>query len=266
MARGVRPALAVLAVSVGAIGVLSGCSSSSSSSTPAPAPSASATSGSIGSPSASSAPEPSETSLPTASGQLTGTQLENVLLPESDFPAGFATPTSGPVNSGGSLSSAKATYNLATMTCALFIQHLGAAGFGETAFVSGGVANSGQAYDEIIYQFAAPAQATAFVTGMNSLASRCGSFTAKANGQTGSFSLQAASGSDIVGHPTLELLETGTLGTQKVSLDSLFCADGVDVFGAADVGVNGADAPQVPGKADIIYQLMQRQAAASILG
>jgi len=35
------------------------------------------------------------TPLAAASGQLTGTQLESVLLPATDFPAGFATPSTG---------------------------------------------------------------------------------------------------------------------------------------------------------------------------
>jgi hypothetical protein len=273
MARGLRPALAVLAVSAGAIGALTGCSSPSSSSAPsatvsatvsAPAPSASA--GSSDTPTSSAAPAPSMTSLPAAGGQLTGTQLAKVLLPESDFPTGFVTPSAGPVTSGVSLTPGTVTYDLATISCATFIQHLGSTGFGETAMVTGGVSDSGQAYDELIYQFKTAGQATAFVSGMQALAGRCASFTATDNGQSGPFHLQATAGSAVGGHPTLELLETGTVGTEKVVLDSLFCASGVGVFGAAGVGVNGADAPALPTKENIIYQLMQRQAAVSVLG
>ena len=205
------------------------------------------------------------TPLPAAAGQLTGTQLESVLLPASDFPADFVAPTTGPITSGGSLTSGPATYNLATISCATFIQHLGTIGFGETAMVSGSVGTSGQAYDQLIYQFSTAPAATAFVAGVQSLAGRCGSFSAKANGSTGKFSLQSAAGTPVGGHPTLELLQTGTLAGSDLVLDTLFCASGVDVFGASDVGVGGADAPALPTKESIVYGLMQRQAAAAVL-
>jgi hypothetical protein len=205
------------------------------------------------------------TPLPAASGQLTGTQLESVLLPQSDFPPGFATPTSGPISSGGSLTRGKATYDLATISCATFIQHLGTVGFGETAMVSGSVAAAGQAYDQLIYQFATPSAASAFFAGVRSVAARCGSFTATANGVKGTFSLRTAPGPPVGGHPTLELVQTGTLGTNKLVLDTLLCASGVDVFAASGVGVGGAPAPASPARDAIIYNLMKRQAAVAVL-
>lgn len=214
------------------------------------------------------------TPLAAATGQLTGTQLQSVLLPATDFPAGFATASGSPISSGGSLTTGPATYNLATISCATFIQHLGTTGFGETAMVSGsvaqtatvsGVGTSGQAYDQVIYQFGTAAAAAAFVTGIQALAGRCGSFTAAANGSTGTFSLRAAQGTLIGGHPTLEVLQSGTLGKSKLALDTLFCASGVDVFAASSVGL-GASAPAVPAKETIIDNLMKRQAAAAVLG
>jgi hypothetical protein len=206
------------------------------------------------------------TPLAAASGQLTGTQLESVLLPQSDFPAGFSTPATGPISSGGSLTAGTATYNVATISCATFIQHLGTVGFGETAMVSGSVGGSSQAYDQLVYQFATAPEATAFVAGVRALAGRCGSFKATANGQDGTFSLHASTGSPVGGHPTVELAETGTLGSSKVSLDLLFCASGVDAFAAGGVGANGAAAPTVPTGESIVYNLMKRQAAAAVLG
>jgi hypothetical protein len=206
------------------------------------------------------------TPLAAATGQLTGTQLESVLLPQSDFPAGFATPATGPISSGGSLTAGKATYNLSTISCATFIQHLGTVGFGETAMVSGSVEGSGQAYDQLVYQFATAPEATAFVSGVQALAGRCGSFKATANGENGTFALRASAGSPVGGHPTVELLETGTLGSSKVALDLLFCASGVDAFAAGGVGASGAAAPTVPTGESIVYNLMKRQAAAAVLG
>jgi hypothetical protein len=206
------------------------------------------------------------TPLPAAAGQLTGTQLESALLPQSDFPAGFATPSGGPVNSGGSLTSGPASYNLATISCATFIQHFGTTGFGETAMVSGSAADVGQAYDQFIYQFATAPQAAAFVSGVQALAGRCGSFTATANGQSGTFSLRAAAGASVGGHPSVELRQDGTLGKSKLVLDTVLCASGVDVFGASGAGVGQNAAPTQVAKETIVYQLMQRQAAAAVLG
>ena len=132
--------------------------------------------------------------------------------------------------------------------------------------VSGSVADSGQAYDQLIYQFATASQATAFVSGVQALAGRCGSFKATANGQSGTFSLQATTGAQVGGHPTVELRETGTLGGSKITLDLLFSASGVDAFAAGGVGANGAAAPAQPAKETIVYNLMKRQAAVAVLG
>jgi hypothetical protein len=206
------------------------------------------------------------TPLPAASGQLTGTQLESVLLPAADFPAGFATPTTGPITSGDSLTTTPALYDLATVSCATFIQHLGTTGFGETAMVAGSLDDAGQAYDQFIYQFAAASSATAFLSGVQSVAGRCGSFTAKANGETGTFSLQAAATAPVGGHPAVQLRETGTLGSEKVNLNMVLCASGVDVFGASGVGVAGSTPPPVPAPETIVYELMKRQQAVAVLG
>jgi hypothetical protein len=272
--RAVRSSLGVLAVVAGVVAGIAGCSSPGSSAAPATsrAPATSQAPAATGTPAsgtvatAAATPVASMTSLPAAAGQLTGDQLESVLLPQADFPAGFATPSTGPISSGGSLTSGAAAYDLATISCATFTQHFGTAGFGETAMVSGSAADVGQAYDQFIYQFASAAQATAFVTGVQALAGRCGSFTATANGQSGTFSLRATAGTAVGGYPTTELLETGTLGGSKLKLDTLLCASGLDVFAASGVGVGGNAAPTQVAKETIVYRLMQRQAAAAVLG
>lgn len=273
--RRVRPAVAALAAAAGVLVTVAGCSSSGSSaasSSASPAPSATTAASAAAAPTASASaaalPTVSMTPLAAASGQLTGTQLESVLLPETDFPSGFATSTSGPVTSGGSLTSGAATYNLAKISCATFVEHLGATGFGESAMVSGSVVttlSAGQAYDQVIYQFPAASGASGFLSGVQALGGRCASFKVKANGVNGTFSLHTAAGSPVGGHPTVELQETGTLG-EKVNLDMLLCASGVDVFAAAGVGVSGAAAPTAPAAETIVYELMKRQAAEAVLG
>jgi hypothetical protein len=207
----------------------------------------------------------SESPVPAASGQLTGSQLETVLLPQSFFPAGFALSSSSAVSSGGSLSSSPAQYDLATISCATFVNHLGNTGFGETAMASNSFVGTRQAFDQVVYQFGSAASASDFVAGVQSLAARCHSFTATDNGATGHFSLSAAAGPAVGGHPSLRLVETGTISGSSLILDTLLSASGVDVFTGAAVGL-GTSAPASPAKEDIVYSLMKRQAAAAVLG
>lgn len=216
---------------------------------------------------ASASPTVSESPLAAASGQLTGTELQTVLLPQSYFPAGYTLSSSSAVTSGGSLETAPATYNLATVSCSNFVQHLGDTGFGESAMASDSFASASgnQAFDQVVYQFAGAATASMFVSGIQSLAARCATFTATDNGSAGTFSMKAAAGPPVGGHPSVDLQQTGTISGSSVALDTLFTASGVDVFGVASVGL-GAAAPTNPSRQALGYTLMKRQAAAAVLG
>jgi len=255
--------LAVPLVVAGVLAVVSGCSlpnvTASAPTTSAPAPASPASP-------ASPAPAPTGpmTPLPQASGQLTGTQLQQVLLPQSAFPAGFSLSSSSAVSSGGSLSSTPATYNLASVSCADFVNHLGNTGFGETAMAADSYVGTQQAFDQVVYQFASSAAAAEFVDGIRSVAGRCASFTAKDNGATGTFSLSASPGPSVGGHPSLELVQNGTINGSSLNIDTLFSVSGVDVFAGSAVGL-GAAAPGSLAKETIVYELMKRQAAAAVL-
>jgi hypothetical protein len=257
----------VLAVTGGVLGTVTGCATKG---VPYQTPStqSAAATGAATAPTASAGPLPtaSMTPLAAATGQLTGTELESVLLPASDYPAGFTVSSSGPVTSGGSLETGAAQYNLATVSCADFVDHLGGTGFGETAMAAVSVVGADQAYDQVVYQFGSAASASAFVAGLQPLAARCGkSFAADDDGENGTFRLTATPGADVGGYPTVELVQRGTVGGSSVILDTLFSASGVDVFAAAGVGL-GDGAPAVPAKETILYDLMKRQAAAAVLG
>jgi hypothetical protein len=271
-ARGIRPAFAA-AAAAGVIAAAAGCSSGSSSSaaasasasaSPSASASAPATAAASGSAAAGALPTTAETPQPAASGQLTGTQLESVLLPAADFPAGYAAASSGPVSSGNSLTLGVAKYSLATMSCSTFVEHLGSPGFGESAMAYDGISASGKAFDEFLYQFPSAAQAGAFVSGIASLAGRCASFQLTSNNVTATFKLTTTAGPAVGGHPTTQVTETGKVGAQPVDLSLLLCADGVAAFGVAAVGAGGA-APTTPAREDVMYNLMKRQAAAALL-
>jgi hypothetical protein len=214
---------------------------------------------------ASAAPTGPMTPVPQASGQLTGTQLAQVLLPQSDFPAGFSLSSSSVVSSGDALSPSPATYNLASVSCADFVNHLGNTGFGETSMAANSYVGTQQAFDQVVYQFGSAAAASAFVDGIRSVAARCASFTATDNGAKGTFSLKASAGAAVGGHPSLDLLQTGTISRSSLTLDAVFSASGVDVFAGAAVGL-GTATPAGLAKETIVYDLMKRQAAAAVLG
>jgi hypothetical protein len=214
---------------------------------------------------ASPLPTAFQTPLPGASGQLTGTQLQTVLLPRENFPGGFSVPSASVVTSGGSLSSSPAQYDLATMTCASFVQHLGNTGFGETAMAFDSVVGQEQAFDQVIYQFGSPAAASGFVAAIGSLASRCRSFTATDNGTSGTLSMHAQASAPVGGHPALLVRQSGKLGGTMLTLNMVWSASGVDVFGAAAIGL-GASAPDSPTTQAMVYALIKRQAAAAVLG
>ena len=262
-----RPGLAVLAVAAGTLAAVTGCSTKG---TPYATPSSqspSATSAATA-PTATTGPLPtaSMTPLPAAAGQLTGTQLASVLLPASDFPAGFTASSSGATTSGGSLTSGPAQFPLATISCSEFVQHLGSTGFGETGMAADSVAGTGQAYDQAVYQFSTAAEASAFAAGISPLAGRCPSFSAPVSGSaTTTMRMKATPGDSVGGRPTVELLQTATADGSALTLDTLFSASGVDVFVVSGVGL-GKGAPVVPAKETIIYNLMKRQAAAAELG
>jgi hypothetical protein len=222
---------------------------------PSAAPSADGAAPSVTSPAAAQSP------LPAASGQLTGTQLQAVLLPQSSFPAGFALSSSSAVSAGAS----PASYDLATMSCASFVNHFGNTGFGESGMAANSYAGQDQAFDQMVYQFPDAATATRFVSGLQSLAGRCRTFTAKGNGATGTFSLQARSSAPVGAHPSAELTQTGKIGGSPVTLATLVTVSGLDVFAVSAVGL-GAAAPASPAKQALVYDLMKRQAAAALLG
>jgi hypothetical protein len=262
----VRSVVQAGAIAVGVLLGAAACSSkpvpfgSPATSAPAPAaPTASAAASPAASPAASQSP------LPAAAGQLTGTQLQTVLLPQSAFPTGFSLSSSSTISSGGSIETTPAAYDLSTMSCGSFVQHLGNTGFGESGIASNSFVRSDQAFDQVVYQFATAAAASKFVAGVQALAGRCRSFTATDNGSSGTFALKAAPGAPVGGHPSLELAQTATISSSSLTLDVLFAASGVDVFAAAGAGL-GTAAPASPPKQTLIYQLMKRQTAAAVLG
>ena len=115
--------------------------------------------------------------------QLTGAQLASRLLPPSSFPPGYKISKPNTYNSGRRLEHGPVKHHLATFSCKTYvIKSLPRTGFGETATASSVVANSAQAYQQVVFQFASTKQATAFYRQLYAFTVRCRTVTASFHG------------------------------------------------------------------------------------
>lgn len=243
---------AAIGLAAGMSLAVAACSSGSSSSGPS-ASAASPSSSSSASPSAA----PSAAATPTA--QLTGDQLWDALLTGSFFPTGYSTPKGALQGAtGGSLETASAKYDLATMTCADIGDDLGQTGFGETAMAVDTYMNSAQtqAFLEAIYQFRTAAAAQSFVSGIDSLSARCGSFTVT-GGSSGSTtaSLTTTPAAPVSGDKSIMWTESeGASGAASTTRTQL-TLDG-DVVAIAAAQANGTAPAASPSTALLSTELI----------
>jgi hypothetical protein len=201
--------------------------------------------------------------LPPATGQLPGDLLRWALLPRENFPSGFA-PAAPVITSGSRLSKAPVRYKLATLGCGEFVSRLGTPGFGETAMAADDFAGRGLRFRQMIYQFPTPAAATAFVSGVYALTSRCGEFNATEYGMTEQVSMHPDRIETLPGYISVELFPLSDPGGDAVNGRELFTASGVDVFVAAKYDFV-SNPPTNPELETMTYYLMKRQAAAALL-
>jgi hypothetical protein len=114
--------------------------------------------------------------------QLTGTQLQAALVPESAFPPGYQYFGSTFSNSGDRLGTGPVKYKASSISCAAFAVFSGQAGWGETAFAGTAYARPlgsmisaehGTEYLESVDQFAGPVGASSYWHGLRQLTARC---------------------------------------------------------------------------------------------
>ena len=200
---------------------------------------------------------------PPVAGKLTGNDLRSALLPQSYFPPGYTLFQADVAAAGNGATATPAKASLASVSCDGFDQQFGKPGFGETAMASEGYSgngsSSGSAFTQVIYQFATPTAAKAFVSGVQSLAVRCLSFPVSGT-SGGTLSMQAQPTASVAGLPAFRLTQTGTLAGQSVTIDA-FAQDGPNVLVVAATGAD-ASAPSVPALPVLLSSLQQRLAAA----
>jgi hypothetical protein len=255
--------LAVVVAAAGLSLVIAGCSGSNSSSAANSGGSGSSTGSASGSGtgagsgtgSGASGSDSGSGSGSTA-GQLTGAQLTKALLPGSDFPPRFAVSEQGSADSGASLEKGSASYNPATMSCTDWDNYFTSSGFGETAYTTESVANSGadEAYSQVVYQFPSSSAASAFFSGVQSLSGRCRSFTASGGGSD-HVSMQLTSAASVAGHQAFWLDQSTAVAGASSKINTLFAVDGTDVF-AISASAVGSAPPSDPAPASLLQKLI----------
>jgi hypothetical protein len=209
----------------------------------------------------------------TRSVQLTGTQLAAALVPGSAFPRGYRYDNSASSNSGSHLETGRAKYKLTSVSCANFSNNYGRTGFGETAvagnsystLVHNYTANSGGAYDQIVYQFARADTARSFWSGLHSSIARCPAFgLGSVLGPIGSVT-QRFFAAQIPGARAFGLDVTATfkiLGQTLVMRVKVWIAvEGQDVFDVDAMGL-GRQVPANPTPKTVLRRLIGRVLAA----
>lgn len=191
-----------------------------------------------------------------AAGQLTGAQLTKALLPASDFPSSFAVSGQGSADSGSSLEKSSANYNPSTISCTNWDNYFTSSGFGETAYTTESVANSGadQAFGQVVYQFPSSSAASAFFSGVQSLSTRCHSFTASGGGSD-HVSMQLTSAASVAGHQAFWLDQSTSVAGTASKINTLFAVDGTDVF-AISASAVGSAPPSTPTQASLLQKLI----------
>jgi hypothetical protein len=158
---------------------------------------------------------------PAAGGQLTGTQLESLLLPASYFGAGywFPEPKYNPEGSGSSLERPVDKVNLSRYSCKQNLENeLPFSGYGETAFadaqvIKGKLPSFTSSYYEQVYQFPSAAAAISNYQENLQFSKRCGNSSETSGGKTTTQALQSLTTGHVDGGLAFyELLTTRTTG------------------------------------------------------
>lgn len=189
--------------------------------------------------------------------QLTGVQLLSALVPRSDFPAGFKLDKSSVFDSGGTLENSPARFHLSTMSCKRFANNFGDTGFGETATAADAFVNSKstQIFGQQVYQFKTSSAATAFFKGLRAVSRRCRAFLLF--GFASGVSAHAFDAPPILGHPTFQVNESGTVLGLPIAIDTVFTVAGTDLYFTIKFGITVAP-PGSPSGRTTMTRLIKR--------
>jgi hypothetical protein len=189
--------------------------------------------------------------------QYTGTQLAAALAPQSAFPAGFAPVKTASTNSGDGLLTAPATTNLAKLGCAALETtnpQLGMSAYA-TAGVEAAGTVSGQAYIQVLEQYATAARAAVVFSEIRAAAARCTSFTAN----SARVAQRVTSAPPVDGHAAF-LIQQSIVDLNSLDngvFDELYVLSGLDIIVIGREGYNNP-APDAPPEASLAAEVIAR--------
>lgn len=206
------------------------------------------------------------TTPPVSNTQLTGKQLAAALLTSSDVPAAGFTVDAGSSDSGGSLTTAKAKFAPATMSCADLQNDLGGGGFGETAWSTDGLIYPAgkEILTDTVYQFADSQAADAFYSALNARvnSAACRTVTIELQSFSTTFTVTVVPAQPGVGQEDFANTQIGTVNGKPNALVVTVALDGPDVL---MVGADKQDHSTVAADVDtgsLLAKLIAKVAAA----
>jgi hypothetical protein len=236
----------------------SGSSSGSKSATGSPSPAAS---------SAASSPSAAGSSAPASGSaglqQLTGTKLAALLLPASDLPSGFTPSQGAATDSGDGLTTAAAKFPIASLSCNDLVNDFGQAGFGENAMAFNSLQNStsGEVFEDAVYQFATPAAANAFYSGLKAKWPACGTFAASdTSGDSGNLTVASVSVPSGLGQDDFGFTMKGTSSGTNIAEGTTVVLDGAGVY-AVSTAEQGTTLPTDLDETTLTQKLLSSVAA-----
>jgi len=175
---------------------------------------------------------------PAPAAQITGSKLAAGLLPGADFGGGDT--TSGPIDTGNSLLSAKHPQGVSSLSCTFAGLYF--SGYGQTAAAtdvfSPPVGHTGGPFgSQLIYQFASSSAASSFLAqeAARFQSRACRNQTTNTNqGTTLTVTLKRLSWTKIGGYPAIDVTQSdGATNALGVSLSTSY-----NVFTVVDAGTN----------------------------
>jgi hypothetical protein len=198
--------------------------------------------------------------------QLTGTVLNDALLPLTDFPAGYAVDPQGSSDSGSSLVTPSPTPSPSTRDCVQLVQ---AATFPQSSMTGAALEilvdttiKHPSAYHQVrvgqfVFQFPTAAAAADYIGTLSTTIAHCPTETATANGVTSTIKQEFTAAAPAAGHQVYLLSQAGTVNHVANTSKTLFAVDGPDVC-VVSATVYGVPFPARPTLAALLAKLIAR--------
>lgn len=200
--------------------------------------------------------------------QLTGFELATRVPPASDYPSGFGEPSDGKTNSGTSLETASAKYDVSSLSCSDLWGDANDEGFGESGFAADVYFNDAQTQGFVveIRQFGAVGAAQAFYRGLTVKLPGCSPFVFQEDNGQFSDTVAPSLGTPPTGITSASAsadVHVVLTGDQSATYDVVDALDGDDVVTVESEGIGVAE-PATPTPAALAEDMLTSVAAANL--